>query len=327
MLHGLDYDDLVKQINDFCYSIGAPADFDIDAMINHEEYADMTVGMLIFEVEDDSYLADFNEYFVDLMRENALYELILGNNAADIKDIVEEVIDTIFDSVSISFTTDSTGMLISIDLAADKLSYSEDDIEVTITVDVSIVVNEKINVTWSDIIAEFEDIMVYPSDDMFESEEDVSYDYDWGYSGTVMYKGERYSYQDAVYFYAYKTLYDKFALITIAPECGNWMNYNIQYAQASYLAVMAMIEVDGREVALIIDYYSGEVVELVNTETGFIAIYEDGTSKTIEFAPPVGIDFAKPYMDLYFQIFENAEGNITYEGPAVHYYYNKLFVL
>ena len=59
---GLNSDELISKINKFLVDfVGAPTDFDLNDFFNDEDYADMTLGMLAFETEDDSYVDDFND--------------------------------------------------------------------------------------------------------------------------------------------------------------------------------------------------------------------------------------------------------------------------
>ena len=63
---------------------------------------------------------------------------------------------------------------------------------------------------------------------------------------------------------------------------------------------------------------------LIEAENGFIARYEDGTEKaiTLNISEDGENDSVKVYTDLYFAVFENAEGRTEAMGAYVDYYYN-----
>ena len=299
--NGLNYKELVAQINDFCYKIGAPEDFDIDKTINSQDMVDVTIGMLIFDTDNvETYVSDFNKFYVNPLRDYSLYELFFTNEADDLMDMIDEIIDFLSGSISISFTTDSTGVLTSVDLGVNEFVFEYDYVEVNITVGISIEINKIIDVEWSGIVEEFEDSFVAPKDDM--NKDEVDYDGKYGYMGTVTYNGQEYYYTDAYYVYAYKPLYDKIAYIIINPDCKGWTNYIIQYAQTSYSVIFATINVDGKEVMLLIDEYTGEYVEIEKLDAS-------------------GEDSAKYILDLYFKVFEKSEGYTDYYGPDDNYYY------
>ena len=318
--NGVDSADLIKKLNELAVKMGAPEDYDIGELINDEEYEGVTLGMIWFGVEDDSYIESFNE-IVDELREATLYELIDAEYSEDVKDSIDEIIDLLSGSASISFVTDRTGMLVSINVDVDGLVRKAGRYETSIDFDLDIIVNGRIEVTWYDIIEEVEAGIILPEDEMLE---DDMYAYcNYGYSGHVIYQGEEYIYSNGLIVYAYKTLFDQMAYITYGTDCSGWIEYEACYAQRRYQFTIASITVDGEIVSLIIDNYTGDVVSLEQTALGFIATFEDGTEKEIVFDIAEDVyDMAEAYTELYFAIFEDPEGRLSSFGDYVGYYYN-----
>jgi len=331
--HGFNSDELIEKINDLAAKLGESEDFDISDIINDEEYEGITLGMLLLDTEDDSYLEDFNE-FVNELRENSLYEMIVSD-VDELSEYVSDILDIVSESTSISFSTNGAGVLASINVDADKLTYSEDDVELCLSLDLDIVVNGRINVTWSDIFEKIESGLVLPSDEILE--DDIESYYDWGYIGSVDYKGSKYQYENGERITAYIPDYDELTFVVSRPDCSGWMEYNACYAEKEYIFTIATIMVDGKPVKLLIDHYSDEVVELVRTETGYKAIFEDGTEKNVAFdfsaidegvqdgilgIPENSAAAAEAYARLYLAIFEDPIYRYERFGEYVDYYYN-----
>ncbi len=318
---GLNSESIIARINDFAAKSGAPYDFDINEVINDEEYADTTIGMLLFETEDDSYIDKFEENVIDPLREETLYEMAAGDDAANVKDGIDEIIDIICNNVTVSFTTDELGMLTSINVDVDNLTREYDDGSAYLNFRLELLVNETIDVTWSDIIGSIEEGIVLPPEDMLDDTFNVYFDI---YSGYVTYKGEEYRYSYGYEVSATKALYDNMTGIMFYPNCNDWIEYNAIYATRNYRFTIASINVDGKTVTLLIDQYSDDVVELVVTETGFTAIFDDGTEKDIVFdmSNVSYEEIAKVYTDIYFAVFEDPEGRLESLGKDLTYFYN-----
>lgn len=318
--HGIDSAELIEALNGLIAKMGASEKYDIADLINDEKYADTTIGMLIFRVRDDSYVDSFNKK-IDYLREKSLYALINSNSVDHIKNRVTNILDMISDCVSISFATNNSGMLTSISIDTNNFIYNYGSSELQISFGLDIIINEKIDVTWSDIIDEIEDNIVLPNDESLEDDSNSYYGY--GYSGYVNYQGKEYFYTDAIRITAYKRLHDKLTYIMFSPDCKDWTKYNTCYSGGLYVFTVTTILVDGNPVMLLIDHYSGDVVRLVETETGYIAIFKDGTEKPITFDfSAYNKDIAKAYADLYFLIFEDPEGILLNRYAYYSYYYN-----
>ncbi len=325
---GLNYEALVEQINAFASQVGAPEGFDLDAMLTDSSMNGVTLGMLIFGSEDDSYVDEIDG-FADMLRGSSLYSLI-APSAEDAKDMVADTINMISEFLTVSFATDSEGMLTDINLGVSGFVYEDENQKVTLDFGISFAINATIEVTWGDIIEEIEESIVLPTDEMIEATERR---YFYNASGYVEYKGEIYEYQ-GMQILVDKTLKDNLQEISIYSDCTGFMRYYATFSANCYRFTLASITVDGNSVMLFIDelapeeYHSDgkiigvrEMVELVPTETGFVAVYEDGSTKEIEVdTQNQPSDMVKFYYDMYLAIFDNPEGYAT--TVDIQYFYN-----
>ena len=151
--------------------------------------------MLIFSVDDDSYIEYFNE-FVDYLSKNSLYEMIGYYSVEAIQQCVSDILDMISENVSVSFATDSLGTLTSISLGADDFIYAEYGEEAYINFSLDFIVNGRIDATWYDIIEKIENSIVSPDEEMLD--DDINYGWGYGNRGYVTYKGVEYWYSDAI---------------------------------------------------------------------------------------------------------------------------------
>ncbi len=336
---GVDLEVLYAGINDFARKMGAPEDFDIESIIMNEELQGLTLGMIIFQTEDNSYLEMIN-YIVSILEENCLCELILGNTtdaptvepdtenvAADeisccdeVKAMIDSVIEMLSNMVSVSFTTDKSGTITSasIDVSVNDFNVSEySTISVSFGIDIEI--NSDVDITWTDIIDEIEANVVLPTSDMLDLFMNV--DYHPVENGVVTYKGNEYPFAFGVYVEVSNAEVDKLSYMMISPDCHGWMKYDANFAKRINQFLLVTIEVDGQSINLIVDRLSGTVVEMRQTETGYLAIYEDGTETVIEFsAEEMESEYAIAILCL--KAMPNAEYVINYEGLHISYLYN-----
>ena len=316
---GFDFDEIVTTINELAAMSGAPDDFDFGAIFTSEEYANVTLGMLMFEVEDSSYADKVNE-IIAVLREKSVYGFY-SPEPEELQKMIANIIDIIDQDVSVSFTTDGSGMLASVDIDCENFSYTEGDNRADISLNVQLTVNERVDVTWSDIIDIIDDNITLPHPDMLS--ESIRANYHYGFNGYLTYQGEEYYFTNGILFDAYQAVYDSVYGVMSTPDCNGWIEYSVAYGRRQYEFMLAMITVDGESIMLIVDQYSNEAVQLVQTETGFTAIYNDGTEKEIEFNAEVGFDnIAVAYTNIYLAVFENPEGNFIPFGSSVEYYYN-----
>ncbi len=320
---GLDPDVIIAKINDYCAMIGAPEGFDIGAIIANEEFANMTLGMLVFEAENEEQADKYFDKFISIFADSSLYEMFNTDiSAEEIKSGIDAILDMLAGGASVSFTTDAEGMLESVRLTVDGLTLQTGDNEVFIGFELDITVNGKIDVSWSDIVDEFEDATVMPEEGMLQSKDN----YDWyEASGRVNYKGTYYYYEYGYNVRIYRAMYDTLLGVMFRPECGDCTVYSFLYARQSFDFTIAELSVDGEYVILLIDNHSGAVVELVEADGGFTAIFESGEEKYVAFDFNTG-NYGSPaetYAQIYFGVFDNPEGKIEKNiGYSVEFYYN-----
>ena len=315
---GLNSDDIIAKINEMCLKMGAPADYDFLEFINGEDCKGVTLGMYFFgDSEEKSYTDRFND-IVDGLREYSVYAMMNEDNVDGMKDGIADIIAALSESAVISFTTDSTGMLTSINVNASEFTYSQNDIEISATFKLELLVNGTVNVTWGDIVNEIESGIVLPNEEMLDGNLEAYYN---TVSGTLTYKGNEYKYSNGYRISAYLPMYDSLDYILFTKNCGAWTKYQAAYSEKYCRFIIASITVDGKETMVVVNLYNDEAVELVASENGFTAIFDDGTEKKLSVEMN-GSDMAQYFANICFAIFDDPAGSTYYMGEYVNYYYN-----
>ena len=321
---GIDVEDLIADINALCVFTGAPAEFDIGAFLESEEYAGISLGMLMFG--DENY-GEMVEQVAVMLRENSLYSLIAPDNVDMIKETVDGVVGMISENINISFETNSDGLLTDVNLSVDEFYFEMEGDALSLSLDLTVSFNARIDVTWEDIVTNIENAIVAPSDDLKDGEPQMSQNSESGY---MTYQGVEY-YYDGMTIEFYKTNYDSSVGYLIQDDCGGWTYYSAAYAVDYYgfkllqlteiigegetidpsipsdkpsydyddsVTISGSTNVDGATSVnsatssdsstvttsvrmVMVDLYSGEIVELVQTETGMKAVYESGVEKVL----------------------------------------------
>lgn len=317
----IDADDLIDAINELVANIDDLEGLDIEAILNSEELEGYTLGMLMFGTQDDSY-KDYVDEVVGSLRNTSLYNMYYPDNANELKESIATVIDTMSDYFTASFVVSRSGELVSEKIKVNNFTIPNEYQEETLSFEIELIVNGSINTTWSDIVDEIEDNIVLPDkDDLGDGLSYFSYEDDYGY---IEYQGDYYYYDDGIYTYAYKTNYDQLNYVVFMPESGNWTNYMACYSQKSFSFTIATINVDNRDIFVIYNEHSGEVAELVETSSGFKAIFEDGTQKSFAFDFDDYAEDEAAYTAIFFEVFENAAGVESMSGTVEYRYNSKL---
>ena len=376
---GLDSADIIESINEFAIYTGAPEDFDVEELINSERFANVTVGMLMFDADDAAQYEQFiNEQVVAMLRETTVYSMLVGINSAPtpapnpgdeiimgpptpvlppveipdntfngtdvrpgmlsdtqeledggavnrIKEAIQSIIDMLADKVQLSFVTDGDGTLTDMRVVLDEFEFTQHGVGIVANVDISIDINGRIDADLDSIVGEVAGEIVLPTDDMLDLEADehgihrVYYDRAYG---SVKYNGEWYHYDSGVEFRAYRYRTDVLDLVMYTDNCDGWKYYEVEYARDVYRFTLCSLFVDSEEKMLLIDEINGVVVELVQSESGYTVIFEDGSTKTVTVDMTDVVSVERVYLDLYFGIFENPEAKLEHLAYHRHYYYN-----
>ena len=293
---GLSSSDLIEEINAFCAEIGAPAGFDIEAILNSEEYADVTLGMLLFRTQDAEQIEAFIDSVVESLSQTTLYAMIAPEHVEDVQESVAALIGMIEDYVAVSFTTDESGMLTSVCLEATDLVLSvEDDVEINLNAKVELIMNGRIDITWMDIVTEIESGIVLPEDLMGSN---MHYEIEGSYGGTITFQGVEYWYEgDRIIVSNVND--DELSGVVFYNDCGDWMYYTMAFPADQYCFTFAEAypENGGESIYLLIDVYGDNAVKIEPTGDGYKAIYEDGSEKMLSFVPTVGPDIGGDIID------------------------------
>ena len=349
---GINSTEFFGQLNVFAQKMGAGANYDILDMLESEELKGVTIGMLAFQTEDKADYEVMVDEVVTMLEEASLYTLIMqGEDVSYIQEMVSSIIDMVEDSVTVSFATNGEGKLKAISIGADNFVYTQESsyhsgaisssssgyngyngysnsnsftIEMTMSFQLDILINTKIDVTWSDMVGDIENEIPTPTDEIL-AEADRAYTDYYSTSGYVQYKGQEYYYDKGQEIYGGVPNFDILTSVNFYPNCADWFRYEFCYVYEEFRFVMATIDVDGKPVNLIINYYTREVVEIIETENGFKAIYEDGTEKDIvmNMGDATSSDgLAKMYYAMFSAIFGEDAYQLDLMGRNVYFYYN-----
>ena len=91
---------------------------------------------------------------------------------------------------------------------------------------IDILINENIEVSWTDIVEEVDNSIVEPLPENLEKYEYYKNSY---YSGQVVYKDQEYTYDNGTKYSVYETFYDRVIMLILQSDCGEWNNYAYQY--------------------------------------------------------------------------------------------------
>ncbi len=322
--NGVDYDGLVKEIQAFLPTLGAPEDLDIDELLTNSEISNLALGMLLSGAEDDSYKTAIEENVISLLSTNTLYDLI--GATADAKAEVDEVINEVFGYLSVSFITEGTGAIKATNVALNKMPMGgsgPSDGTTTITYtnylsfSLDIIANGDIEVTWNDIIDEINNALV-PAPDELKNEMSFNCESDeWPYEETVSFQGKEY---DTLCYNVWVSMadFDTVYSTSISLDQDGWLCYELQIRQEEYMYQVYFVESDSDMLMFLMNPYTDEVVKIAQVSGGFNVTYENGETKYIIIANEDSMieTLAKLFPVVFADEFETYEA----QGYATYYY-------
>ena len=315
--NGIDLDKLLDECKDLCDMLGLPISIeDIKEVLYGEDYAEITIGMLIFGSEDNSYVEDVDAV-VDMLSEKTLYELIAPEHADDVKEMVDQALELISGKIDLEFTVNPAGQLIDIGVDVLDLTLEIGDRSAHIDASVDISFTGRIDVTWADIVNEINSGMVAPKDDMYETK---PYDEQHNMSGQMQYKGSTYYYHGQ-YLCSFIPNYDNILGFTSESDCGDFRAYEYTYSTIGYAVSVRQLVSDYNYTSdeilytLVVNESTDEIVELEMKENGATAIYSDGTTKEL-----TADDFAS-LQSVYKAIFGSENEKLS-RTDYLYFHYN-----
>jgi len=310
---GLDYEALIAKINELCAMMGAPAGFDIGEMIEDPDYGQLVIGMLLFEQENYTQMLD--QVFGGMLPYVPFYALVMPEEEAQLKAMVDMIIAT-FEGLNISFSTNTKGEFISFDISAEDYVAGGDGMVITVSGSISFILNGKIEVTWSDIVADINASIVPPAEDMKNNAPMIGGSQE---SGMMEYKGEYYEYY-AEYLSIRAIDYDRLVGVLLQNDCSGWMEYQAFFAmKEARFGMYTLLDQEGNMAYMLLkNEATGEIAEIQMVEGKWFAVLEDGTE--IEIDPSLSeTDPAAFFVSVFGTLdFEAVEGDVY----PLYYYYN-----
>lgn len=181
---GIDADLLADAVNSFVTLMSGSNGFDLKALIASDNYAGVTLGMLLFgaETEEDveNMLTDINAvldgdgFTLYSIIENIIESMVdgvTGVEGFDVKATVDAAIDFVCKSVAFTYETDAQGTLTSLKFTLKdfKTDVSEEN-RIKLSLSVSVIPSGRITVDFDSIITEINEKASFPdmgSDDSF----------------------------------------------------------------------------------------------------------------------------------------------------------------
>ena len=286
---GIDYDTLVAGIQDVLPTLGAPEDLDINEMINDPEYANTTIGELIFGAGED-YKKTIEENILSILRNNTIYQLMGAPES--IKSQIDDIIPQIFDYANIVFTTNTAGEFTAINVDINKIPLGgssmsspsigpngEASTPITysyyVTVSLEILADGKINVTWKDIVDEYNKAEA-PLPNSINEFIIQTNQYGGGY---IYFQGQQIYLENGYWVSAEKLDLGADLTSTIYINCGNWNNYGVSIPSKYYSSFEVHYATpDSQEFYIC---YSGQTIKVTKNANGLRATFENGETQNL----------------------------------------------
>lgn len=309
--NGLPYDSIIAVINNFAKMSGAPEDYDVGAMINDPNMAEVTVGELIFGEE-----FDFGQMMemVDVFQEYPVYLVLLGAEDETLVEEVYEPVKAMIDMlrcVNLSFTTDLQGLVSKVQIGVDSIEIPVSSTDsISISFDVELIVNGKIDVTWDGICEDIDKEIILP-----EGLEDKEELYNYGSSQdkeSIEIDGEKYTCMAFKVNQGRRIYYYSMAMGAVAKaDCGDWIEYMLMVPSARQeITVGVYAALDGMNVKyyLVAGEDNSYILPLTVSEEGNLFSFNSilGEIVTVDIE-----EFQNGEINL-FRLAEQAYGKIPY---------------
>lgn len=281
---GFDTEAIIESLNAVFDELGVPEEYYIEEIINNEQFAGIPLGEYIFYYYGKPYEEAFDEC-VEFVRTYSLYEIIGADYVAELKELVAEYIDGVAEFLTVTFTTDETGVFTGLNIDVEEFEYIEERYEyffgTYINGSIELLANGTIDVTWDYIIDDINNMIIAPEE---EYEEEVRFDsYPMSSSGTVKFQGIEYDTQQITQYYVRMYDYSKYDGIIIVPDCENWISYEYKSSRYYYYFYVAEVVIDEEPAILLFTYASEGIYKVeLSDENTMIITSEDGTILEVE---------------------------------------------
>ena len=280
---GLPAEDIIDVINQICALSGAPEGFDIRDALNSPEMEGAVVGMMIMQGEYDPTMIEDLFRQLSVRPVYVLLADEMGASVEELYDMVGMMISSVEELIDVTFTVDKQGYATEFNVSIDNMpvmmggggsnspdygyeeeskptekpnkgdgEYSEPysarasyQSVTTISFDLTITLNGKINVTWGDIADGIDGEIVLPElDDQIsisETRQNMT-------SGGMEVDGIFYEYQAMVFSQEeVANYYSNIMGVSVFADCGDWVEYQLMYPRerSEYMVALYMLLENG----------------------------------------------------------------------------------
>ena len=150
---GLNTEALFETINGIAATAGA-TDFDVADVFENDEYANMTIGYLVFA--EENYMTYVNDTVAGI-RAMTVYGMLTGEeDVSAIKEEIAGVITALNGKISLSVTTDATAQITELAFALNEIDVDG----VSVSFGITLELNETMDLEWrEDLIERYEEYM------------------------------------------------------------------------------------------------------------------------------------------------------------------------
>ena len=290
--YGIDKASVVAALNALGAMVGNNEDFDIEEALADEDIDGVTIGEYIFGMSKEDYEPRVDG-IMDMLDANTLYSLIAEGDAdgiSEIKDAVADAIDSIRENIYFAYETNVAGAIteLTLEITDFTIQPSEND-RATVTVNLVITPDGRINVNFDSIITEINEKVSFPD---MGSDEAFSNYYVWepDFEGdTYEYKGVLYeAYAEGIVLEKLRVDYTDPIAVMIESVCGDSYFANVMYESATLEARLVIYELENENslLMLFVDERTGDTVEVAPSNSGYslICTLSDGTSFTVDMS-------------------------------------------
>ena len=222
---GFDKGLLVKTINDLAKMSGTEGKFDIEELFTSEDLAGMTVAEYLGAMtEQPDFAANILSSISGISEMNVYGDLLYADYVDELKTSIDNVIAEVEKFLAIRVGTDNTGKLTSLALSVDGLAVDVEGDDLRIALDLDIIPNGEVVLTWTDLLLKLTDLKELPvvegvlTVQMEERTlEQVEKDEQNGQYMEIY----------RVYVRKYVIPMDSVMAWAVSSDCGDWYNYSL----------------------------------------------------------------------------------------------------
>ena len=226
---GFDKGLLVKTINDLAKMSGADGEFDVEELFTSEDLTGMpVVEYLGAMTQQPDFAANILASISGISEMKVYGDLLYADCVDELKTSIDNVIAEVEKVLDIRVGTDKAGKLTSLALSIDSLEIGVDGDDLRIALDLDIIPNGEVVLTWTDLLTKWTNLKELPVVEgvltVQMEERTLEREQKDAESGQYM---EMYR----VYLTKYVIPMESVMAWSVSSDCGDWYNYSLVLTQ------------------------------------------------------------------------------------------------